>query len=121
MTDSGGIRTDITHAIGITPNEVRTARFIVRDGDGVAISSFAGWAFSFFLLDSLEAANGLTALGSAKLVQVDASGQTAPNADIPFGTATFNAMRPKVYGYELWRTDAGNENRLAYGDFHIIP
>lgn len=117
---SGGVRYDFSKDDNLTPGEARTLRFVVKDSDGADVSSFASWEFEFFVIDTLDEADGLTALRAAASVNVVNGSITAsaPNADVPMTAADWPAAGP--YSYELWRVDSGNENRLAYGSFPII-
>lgn len=117
---SGGVRYDFKESDNLTPGEARTLRFPVKDSDGADVSSFSGWEFEFFVLSTLDAADGLTALQAGATVYVvnDDMTVSAPNVDVPMTAADWPAAGS--YAYELWRVDTGNEGRLAFGSFPII-
>lgn len=65
--------------------------------------------------------NGPTALASGALISKAAT-LSVPNADVAI-TATEWAVSGFGVGtveYELWRTDAGNIRRLAYGTIDVV-
>lgn len=117
---SGGVRYDFEKSDNLTPGETRTLRFVVKDENGVDETSFAGWEFEFFVIDTLDEADGLTALRAAAAVNiVDASiTASAPNADVAISTTDWPAAG--THAYEFWRVDSGNEGRLAYGSYPVI-
>ena len=120
---SGGIRSDITATDNVTPGEERTLRWAVQDADEVAVTDFTGWTFAWYLLRALKTAEGLTKLAARALVaKTSASGITAsvPNVDVALAVENTEALTAGVYGYELWRTDAGNERRIAYGSLVMV-
>jgi hypothetical protein len=118
---SGAIEQDFSN---ITPGEAITLRWAIEDSAGVAIPSFASpWAAKVFITNTRGAANGLTELEAGSLLEIDPT-LAVPNisaAMTPANWATMSAeMQARVYYYELWRTDSGNETRLAYGKITTI-
>ena len=117
---SGGIRYDFKEADNLTPGEARTLRFPVKNSAGANVSSFSGWEFEFFVIATLDEADGLTSLRAEAAVDVENASITAsaPNVDVPLTSSDWPVAG--TYAYELWRVDTGNENRLAYGIFPVI-
>lgn len=117
---SGGYEQDFgtTTTDRITPGEKITLRWAVQDSAGTAVTSFATWTAKLFILNSRGVANGLTQLEAGSLLEVDPS-LAVPNIDAIITAANWatlsSTMKARIYYYELWRTDAGNETRLAYG------
>lgn len=109
---SGGIRFDFTGDQGITPGEYRTLRYTIDDVD------MGGWTVEWFLLPSLNTANGLDDLRDKATVHKTLISPTAPNIDIPLEPD--DLPKPQMYAHELWRTDEGNVRRLSYGSFEVI-
>lgn len=115
---SGGVRHDFMVSDGLTPGEDRTLRFPTVDGDGADVTTFAGWAVAFYLLDNLA-----DAAGEAIVTKTTAGGITIsapPNIDVALEPADTSGLDTRGRAYELWRTDAGNVRRLAYGNFPLI-
>ena len=110
---SGGIRQDFTGAEGITPGEYRTLRYVDD-----SVDSMAGWGVEWFLLTSLNSANGIDELRDKATVHKTLISPTAPNIDIPLEPD--DLPKPQMYAHELWRTDEGNVRRLSYGSFEVI-
>lgn len=124
MAASGGIRFDFLIDQNLTRLENRILRFTVKDEDGVDETSFVGWTFGWFLLFDLDDADGLTDLATAALVaKITGGGITDSVPDVDVALADVVGDWPPVagpYGHELWRTDAGEERRLSYGDFVVV-
>jgi hypothetical protein len=124
MASAGGVRADLTADKAITRDEVRPLRWVVKDADGVNISSFSGWEIKLFVVTSLEF-NGLVALAAgASLMLTAADGLTisAPNVDWTLRAADWAVIGVLSQSpwYELWRTDVTSPNRLAYGRLVIV-
>lgn len=112
---SGGIRYDFTTEDAFTQGENRTIRIPIEDSAGDPISSFSGWEFTWYLLTALN--KNSTALITKVNADITA---VAPNVDIPLVPSDTATFRARTYWYELWRTDADDANRLAFGQFPII-
>lgn len=121
---SGAIEQDFP-ATGesITPGEQITLRWAIEDSAGAAVSSFSGWTAKTFITNTRGAANGLTELEAGSLLEITPT-LSVPNIDsaiTPANWATMSSeMQARVYYYETWRTDSGNETRLAYGKITAI-
>lgn len=113
---SGGARYDFTTEENFTQGEDRTVRFPVKDADGNAVSSFAGWEFTWYLYTQLKDTTALITKTSL------AGGITAsaPNADVLLDPVDTSGFAAKTYWYELWRTDTDDKIRLAWGQFPIV-
>lgn len=124
MAASGGIRFDFLKDQNLTRLENRVLRFPVEDVNGVAEVSFAGWTFGWFLVKDLGDLDGLTALTADGLVtKTSGAGISDSVPDVDVALADIAAdwpARAGTYAYELWRTDTGDERRLAYGDFLVV-
>ena len=116
---SGGVRTNIGAGDNFTPGEDRTGRWAVVDANDDAETDFTGWTFAWYLVRSLDTAQGVTKLAARALITktsgdgIDSS--TEPNVDVTIDAADSVELAPGTYAYELWRTDSGNVRRLAYG------
>ena len=123
MAEYGGKRFDFPTTSNFTPGEDRTLSIEVVDEADVPIPDFTGWEFEFFLLLN-GTANGLTELRAAALADIlDAAISplsTAPDCVVPLAPGDIPIALAKNYWYELWRVDAGNIGRLAYGNFPTI-
>lgn len=113
---SGGIEQNFA---GMTPGEALTLAWDCVDNDDVAITSFAGWTGTVYILASAGAANGPDALSTGALLAITITFGTAPRFTAAMTKAnwtTINAdMKARDYYYEAWRTNSGAESRLAYG------
>lgn len=93
-------------------------RWTVQDENDVDLTTFSGLGFTFYLLDRLDSANGVTALAAAALHTETTSG-SVPNVDITITAAeqTTAALTSThgPYAYELWQTTASPIRRVAYG------
>lgn len=116
MPDSGGVRSDITLAHHMVPNENRQPRWRVRDSAGNDILDFTAYTFSFYWLPYPEAP-----LAEALLVKTSAAGAIdksgPPWAMLSLAPADWVGRNydDDDGGYSLWRTDPNNERELAYG------
>ena len=120
MSSSGGIKFDFTAAYKLVPGEHRVLRFVCNDANGDPVSSFSGWTFAFYLLPTQR-----TALDSTDVLLTKTSGgggisATVPNIDVTLTAANTGDLDARPNFYELWRTDSGNEVRLAYGSIVFI-
>lgn len=128
MANSGGIRHDFGVRDNITPHEARTLRWVAVDAAGALVSDMTGWAVSFFWIPRLDAADGPTALDAVDVLKrttADGSNPitlTAPNIDCPLLPADWTEamLTQRTHAYELWRTDSGNQRRLAYGTIAVV-
>lgn len=124
MPSGGGIRFDIGAEWNITPGEKRDFLIPVVDGDGDPIPDMTGWDVKFFLLRWLSDANGIPELEAGAILEKGGV-LGAPNVQFSMlpGDWTVDGalLKPRTYWYELWRTDTGNEGRLAYGEFVTVP
>jgi hypothetical protein len=111
---SGAIEQDFEN---ITPGEAITLRHAVEDSAGAAIASFSGWTAATYITSN-RAPNGLAELAAAALLTITPT-LSVPNISSAITAANWTtlsaAMVARIYYYELWRTDSGNETRLAYG------
>lgn len=124
---SGGTRQDFTEDEGITPGEVRTFQFTITDSAGAPVANFTGWQFAWYVIKA-NYTNGLVAL-DALFVAADENAlckipdasitRALPVANVPI-TATSLPTRGGEFWHELWRTDAGNQQRLSYGSLVVI-
>ena len=114
MTNTGGMKAVISADAALTPGEDRTLRFAVEDEDGVAVSSFAGWTFAWYLLPRQ---NTPRTSADVLLTKTSSGGiaSSVPNVDVALDPADTLTFQARTYFYELWRTDTGNVVRLAYG------
>lgn len=123
MVDYGGKRFDFPTTSNFTPGENRTLEITVVDEADAPIGSFVGWEFEFFLLLN-DTFNGLTALRANALADIENAAifplSTAPDCVVPLAPGDIPIALAKNYWYELWRVDAGNIGRLAYGVFPTI-
>lgn len=120
MSETGGIRAIISTAASLTMGEDRTLRWTVLDADGVAVASFSGWTFGWYLLP-----NQRTARTDTDVIITKTSGSgissSVPDVDVAIDPAdTLTAVKAGTYFYELWRTDTNNVIRLAYGPIQFI-
>ena len=128
MFDSGGIRTNIGANQNITPYEDRTLRFVAVDENGDAVANFTNWEVDFFWLTKLTVADGVDALAlAADFVRTEITATpidlgTVPNIDVPLRVAdwTSEMVGRTGHAFEVWRTDAGNVRRLAYGEIEVV-
>jgi hypothetical protein len=123
---SGGIEQDFPADDdgSITPGETLSFRWAIEDSAGAAIASFSGWTeVKMYWLAARGAANGLTALESGSLLELTAT-LSVPNATCAMTAANWatvnSTMKARTYYYELWRTDSGSEQRLAYGKIETL-
>jgi hypothetical protein len=117
---SGSLKASITADANLTPGEDRTLRYVVKDADGVNVADFTGWTFGWSLLPRQSTPRTSS---DVIITKTTASGisSTAPNVDVSIDPAdTLTAVKPGAYFYELWRTDADDVIRLAYGGIVFI-
>lgn len=74
-------------------------------------TSISGWTLAFTVRNSD---------GTLMVSKTTASGITITDAGagiftIALATADTGAIPPGVYDFDVWRTNSGNETRLAYG------
>lgn len=124
MTTAGGLKSDFTSAHHITYGEARPLRWTVKDADGAEIADFTSWTFRLFVLTD-GSHNGLTDLAAEAVLELtegDGLTVSAPNVTWLMRAADWAALGEDagVWHYELWRADAGNENRLAYGTLRTV-
>lgn len=120
---SGGIQATITSDEHLTPGEDRTLRWVVKDENGVAITDFSAWTFGWYLLKRQNVPRTSTIDGEVIITKITGSGisATAPNVDVSIDPAdTITEVKAGTYFYELWRTDADDVIRLAYGPVTFI-
>ena len=119
MVNTGALKASITSAAGLTLGEDRTVRFVVKDSAGVNVSDFTGWTFGWYLLPRQNMA---TNDPDVLLTKTSASGisATAPNVDVSLDPVDTDDLSARTYFYELWRTDAADVVRLAYGPIVFI-
>jgi hypothetical protein len=120
MPSSGSLKATITADANLTPGEDRTLRYVVKDADGVNISSFSGWTFGWYLLPKQSTPRTSS---DVIITKITGSGITdsVPNVDVALDPAdTLTAVKAGTYFYELWRTDADDVVRLAYGPITFI-
>ena len=111
--------------VDITPDDEwftgtdKTLQFSVVDADGTAVN-ITGWALEWALYNNKDLRKGASALitrttGAATISITDGAGgvcQVSVTDDLTDGLAGANTP---LYYHELRRTDAGNEDVLAYG------
>lgn len=119
MPTYGGKRYDFKAPMhNLTWLEDWPLRWVIEDENGTALSSFSGLGFTFYLLDRLDAANGVSALATAAL-HTETTAGSVPNVDITITAAeqTTAALTSThgPYAYELWQTTASPIRRVAYG------
>ena len=111
---SGAIEQDFSN---ITPGESITLRHAVEDENGDAVNSFGGWSAQTYLLSTRQP-NGLTELAADALLTITPT-LSAPNISTAISASDWATLSAefvaRAYYYELWRTDSGNETRLAFG------
>ncbi len=119
---SGGIRADLSSAENIVWGENRNWVYTVVDSADANVTDFSGWEFHWFINKEFDDQVGLTALEASSLVDVEnvAITAVAPTVTVPQATDNWPAEGPGSYAVELWRSDTGNEVRLAYGKVPII-
>lgn len=120
MTESGSLRANITSDANLTMGEDRTLRWVVKDADGDNVSDFTNWTFGWYLLPSQSTSR---TSDNVIITKTSASGisASAPNVDVSLDPAdTLTAVKAGAYFYELWRTDADDVIRLAYGSIVFI-
>ncbi len=102
-------RSDI---IGLTMGESVTLSFTITDENGNSVTDMTGWQAAFYLLPSLA-----TPRTSALVTKQSPSGVSfsPPQINVSLQAADTSSLKSGIYAYELWRTDTGNERRLAYG------
>lgn len=115
---SGGIRHDFTVEDHLVRGEARTLRFTVENATAIQTTG----TYTFYVLTELAAAD-FAGLAAAALVTVlnAAMTKTNPNLlDVPLATGNWPS-EPGEYAFELWRDDSGNEARVSYGAFPVLP
>lgn len=117
-----GKRSDLT---SLTPGEDVALAWTITDDAGNPVTDMTGWAVSWYLLTSLEAGGSDASLTAAALVVKRTGGQgislSPPEVRVSLAAADTQGLPPGLYWYELWRDDAGNRRRLAYGLAAMIP
>lgn len=117
-----GKRSDITN---LTPGEDVGLVWTITDENGNPVTNMTGWAVAFYLLRSLEPGSDDASLAAAALVVKRTGGQgislSPPEVRVSLAAADTQGLSPGLYWYELWRTDAGNRRRLAYGGLIFLP
>ena len=122
---SGGKHFDFTiKEHHLTLEEDRTLRFVSVDANDVNIISLAGWEVDCFIIERLDIADGPTALALVALLTLtEAAGidiATPPNIDVTLADTDWATIGTEaLLAYELWRTDAGNQRRLAHGNLEV--
>lgn len=122
MAGSGGVRFNFTAEANLVRDTKRTLRFVGEDEDGEPLVSLVGYEVEWHLERDLAEFDDLESLQTGALVSVldgPIDTATAPNFDVPLARTDWPETKGR-YAYELWRVDAGNEERLAYGDFPVI-
>lgn len=117
MADSGAIRSDITIRQNVRPSERRRFRFRATDADGADIPDLTGRTYSFYVLTNAD-----VPLTDARLTKTTSSGiaiDDPPYVDVTLAPSDWAGLGAADYSYELWRTDAGAEYCVAYGDFIV--
>jgi hypothetical protein len=118
---SGSLKATINADANLTPGEDRTLRYVVKDADGVNVSDFTGWTFGWYLMQRQSTPRTSTDVIITKTSPAGGISATAPNVDVSLDPAdTITAVRAGGYFYELWRTDADDVIRLAYGPIVFI-
>ena len=117
---SGGVRSDVTAVHNFVPGETRTLRFLIQGSDGRPVAKMPGWRCVLYFLPREGMTGGPVRLARAALFTVggeDTCRCASPYVEVQIPSAQTTEVAAGDYFYQLWRTDRGNESRLAYGDF----
>ncbi len=79
--------------------------------------SISGWTFILTIRDTPESL--LTTIYSTTSITTVSSSSGIFTFAIP--AATTAALTPGLYAYDIWRTNSGSLDRLAYGPLTIQP
>ena len=102
--------------------------FDVRNEAQTASIDITGFALSWMLkraLTDLDAAAALTLTTGGSTIIINGTYNVDPAVNTQRATVTIadtdtDALNPGVYHWELKRTDAGLESRLAYGSVPLV-
>lgn len=94
----------------------RTLQFTIYQADNVTVQDITGWTLEWILRGS----NGAVALSKA----TGGNGITIVNGaagrcDVAIADTDTEALDPGVYVHALARSNAGLEDVLTFGDFHL--
>ena len=122
MAASGGIRADIDADQNVVIGEDRTINVDVNQSDGSTAQTMTGWALAWYLSERPGSTILVTKTTGGSGITItngdgtdDRAAITLTDTDTESGSLADKATL--TYHHELWRTDAGNESRLAYGKF----
>lgn len=124
-TTTGGIRSDFTRRQHhITAGENRPIGWDVYDPTGTAlVDDMDGWEVDLFIVPHVGP-NGVEELAEAAVLHLtEATGLTldAPQVIRQLSDADWAALgtAAREWWYELWKTNVGDRNRLAYGRLEV--
>lgn len=120
MTSTGSLKANISSDANLTLGEDRTLRWVVYDVDGVAVPSFSGWTFGWYLLPAQSTSRTSADVLIAKTTGSGVTSTAAPDVDVAVDPADTIDLKAGTYFYELWRTDTNSVVRLAFGSIVLI-
>ena len=119
MPASGGIRVDIGPDQHVFIGTDKTLQFDVNQVDGTTAQVMTGWALTWELRTE-EGGKVLVTKAVGTGITISNGDGTDDRASIVLADTDTEGLQPQVYYHALRRTDAGSEDVIVFGDFHLL-